>query len=58
MSCLSSANFEIIPTEEQNERQSRKPILVSNRRKNNPDCVTQRVTAVVDLELANGSLPA
>ena len=60
MSCLASANLEaeILTTEEQNNRQSRGPVLLRNRREGLGDLIMRRVTAVVDNQLANGSMPA
>ena len=58
MSCLASVNLEaeILTTEEQNNRQSRGPVLLRNRRAS--DWISQRVTEVVDGQLENGNLPA
>lgn len=54
---LASANLEAM-TQEQDEPQSRRPVLVNTRREYSTDWVSRRVAEVVDLELANGSLPA
>jgi hypothetical protein len=46
-----------VTAEETTQFSQRKPVLV--RRQENPgDCVTRRVVAAVDQQLANGSMPA
>jgi len=60
MSRLSSAMIEarVFTNHEQEELRRPKPVLVHNRTNNSADWVTRRVIEVMDLELANGSMPA
>ena len=58
MSRLSSAQVKTVTTEEQVTFLRRKPVLVHVKQENPGDCVTRRVQEVVELELANGSMPA
>ncbi len=58
MSRLSSAQVNTVTTEEQIQFSRPKPVLVTSRHEAPGDSVTRRVAEVVELELANGSLPA
>ena len=60
MSCLASANLETraLTTQQQDELQRPKPVLVRTWREYSADWVARRVAEVVDRELANGSMPA
>jgi hypothetical protein len=57
---LASANIEVedFATEEQSTFTKPKPVLVHTSKPDFADCVSRRVAEVVDLELANGSMPA
>lgn len=57
MSCLASANIELNGSTMENLA-GRKPVLVPTPREDSADWVMRRVAAVVDTELANGSMPA
>jgi len=59
MSRLSSAMIEARTfTNDEQEIRQPKPVLVPKRAENFAETVTRRVIEVMDLELANGSMPA
>jgi len=58
MSRLSSAAAEAIMLIVEEGAEPAKPVLVHSKKVDAADWVTRRVAEVVDLELANGSMPA
>jgi hypothetical protein len=58
MSCLSSANLEALIPEDQNHRTKPGPVLLQDRREASPNWIMQRIAKALDVQLANGSMPA